>query len=187
MHRWFGSPRADWYPWLKKQLEQKGFVVHVPKMPTPNAPEIRTWVGALSKAVGLVDKETYFVGHSIGCLTILHYLESLAKGAKIGGVIFVAGWFRLSPEAMPSAKEQTIAQPWLASDLDLDKVAKHSEKFVAILSDNDPYVPFAENKKIFDRFAEVIVQRNKGHYDEESGVHEVPEVLKLVLDMSASV
>src|SRR3972149_7057895 len=89
VHRWGGSPTADWYPWLKKELEKKGFVVFVPEMPTPDAPKIKSWVETLRKAVGSPDKDTYLVGHSIGCQTILRYLETLRLNERVGGVVFV--------------------------------------------------------------------------------------------------
>ncbi|MDO8660652.1 MAG: alpha/beta hydrolase [Candidatus Woesearchaeota archaeon] len=187
VHGWGASPESEWRPWLKLELEQKGFVVHLVHLPTPDAPEIKTWLGALKKAVSQPDKETFFVGHSIGCQTILRYLESLPKGVQIGGAVFVAGWFRLSDEIKADAEQLRIATPWLETSIDLDKVCKHTEQFVAFLSDNDPWVPLAENKELFERFAKVIVEHNKGHYSEDDGMTEVPQVLKEVLKISEKV
>ncbi|MEK7531450.1 MAG: alpha/beta hydrolase, partial [Patescibacteria group bacterium] len=84
-----------WFPWLKTELEKNGFQVHVPAMPESAEPKIEAWVSHLSKIVGDVDKNTYFVGHSIGCQTILRYLETLPADKKVGGATFVAGWFTL--------------------------------------------------------------------------------------------
>src|SRR3989338_3630464 len=85
IHRWDGSPSLDWYPWLKEELEKKSFEVFVPKMPEPNHPKIAK----------NPDEDTYFVGHSIGCQTILRYLEKINK--KVGGAVLVAGWLVLHP------------------------------------------------------------------------------------------
>ncbi|MBI4415263.1 MAG: serine hydrolase family protein, partial [Candidatus Kerfeldbacteria bacterium] len=38
VHGWGGNPGADWYPWLKKELEHAGFSVLVPAMPAPEKP-----------------------------------------------------------------------------------------------------------------------------------------------------
>lgn len=29
-HCWEGTPESNWYPWLKKDLEKKGYKVNVP-------------------------------------------------------------------------------------------------------------------------------------------------------------
>src|SRR3989338_6493172 len=85
IHGWDGYPDEGWFPWLKAELEKNGFQVHVPAMPESAEPKIETWVSHLSKAVGDVDENTYFVGHSIGCQTILRFLESLPADKKVGG------------------------------------------------------------------------------------------------------
>ncbi len=51
VHRWDGTPRSDWYPWLEKELEKKGLEVSVPEMPATETPEIDKWVPFLSKVV----------------------------------------------------------------------------------------------------------------------------------------
>jgi len=183
VHRWYGSPDADWYPWLKKELEKKGFQVFALEMPNPDAPEISSWVSTLSKAVGKPDENTYFVGHSVGCQTILRYLETI-KG-KVGGAVFVAGWFSLTPEATPSQKEVGIAKPWIERPVNFDLVKEKTENMVAIFSDDDPYVPLAENKKVFGKFCKkVIVETGKGHFDEDSEIFELPSALNAVLELA---
>jgi len=31
---WYGAPESDWLPWLKTQLEKKGYEVAIPDLPT---------------------------------------------------------------------------------------------------------------------------------------------------------
>jgi predicted alpha/beta hydrolase family esterase len=113
IHRWGATPKSDWYPWLKEQLEKDGYEVHVPAMPDTEIPVIEKWIGCLSDAVGTPDNETYFVGHSIGCQTILRYLDShmFEPLETVGGAVFVAGWFNL--ENLESDEEKNIAAPWI--------------------------------------------------------------------------
>ena len=35
IHGTEGYPEENWFPWLKKELEQKGHIVFVPQFPTP--------------------------------------------------------------------------------------------------------------------------------------------------------
>ena len=78
IHGWGGKP-AGWLLWLKEELGKKGFEASTLEMPNSEKPEIEEWVGYLSEQAGEVDKDTYFVGHSIGCQTILRFLEKLPE------------------------------------------------------------------------------------------------------------
>ena len=75
IHGWGGSPRGDWLPWAKDELENRGYEVVTPLMPNTNIPEISAWVTHLSTLVGQIRSSDIFIGHSIGCQTILRYLE----------------------------------------------------------------------------------------------------------------
>lgn len=86
IHGWSGSPGEGWLPWLGRELEQRDFSVVRPAMPSTDAPKINAWVEHLRDIVGFVDAHTYFVGHSIGCQTILRYLETLPRDSRVGGV-----------------------------------------------------------------------------------------------------
>lgn len=88
VHRWEGGPNDDWRPWVKRELVKLGYETAIPQMPDADAPIIEKWVSHLAGLVGTPDKETFFIGHSIGCQTILRYLETL--DSPVGG----AGLFR---------------------------------------------------------------------------------------------
>ncbi|MCX6815790.1 MAG: alpha/beta fold hydrolase [Candidatus Aenigmarchaeota archaeon] len=177
IHGWGGSPGEGWLPWLKKELKKRKIKVLVPKMPNTNNPKIETWVPFLANLVGKSDRDTYFVGHSIGCQTVLRYLQTQEK---TGGVVFVAGWFTLTLDA---DKEKEIAKPWLETPINFSKIRKTTKKFVAIFSDNDPYVP-VENVDFFKKLgAKTIVENRKGHYTDEAGITKVPSALGALLKM----
>ena len=40
VHGWGGFPEEGWFPWLKKDLEQKEFEVHVTQMPKADKPRM---------------------------------------------------------------------------------------------------------------------------------------------------
>ncbi|MCX6711974.1 MAG: alpha/beta hydrolase [Candidatus Woesearchaeota archaeon] len=189
IHGWDGFPEGDWFPWLKKELESKDFVVQVPAMPNTNEPKIDLWINFLKEIVGKPDKETYFVGHSIGCQTILRYLETLDKDIKIGGVVFVAGWINLNMDFI--IKEEgdeegpyEIANPWLETKIDWNKIKVHTKNFVAIFSDNDPYVPMEDSRIFKDKLkAKIIIEHNKCHFRGIDGVTKLPIVLESINGM----
>ena len=181
VHRWSGNPEADWYPWLKGELQKAGFEVHVPKMPDTDKPVIEAWVGALAAEVGAVDAETYFVGHSIGCQTIMRFLER--QNARAGGAVLVAGWVNLAN--LEDAETKEIAEPWIETSINFGKVQGVC-KIAVFLSDADPYDCYDENKDTFERNlgANVITVRGAGHFTEADGWSEAPSVFDEILQMS---
>ena len=180
IHGWDGYPEEGWFPWLKTELEKNNFQVQVLAMPKPENPNIETWISFLSKVVGNVDENTYFIGHSIGCQTILRYLESLSSDKKIGGAIFVAGWFTLMN--LKTDEERDIARPWLETAINLKKVKQHTKNFFAVFSDDDDVVP-QENQKLFEKGleAKTIMETGKGHFSGNDGIKDLPIVLEIIL------
>ncbi|OGI69581.1 hypothetical protein A2824_02775 [Candidatus Nomurabacteria bacterium RIFCSPHIGHO2_01_FULL_42_16] len=186
IHGWGFKPKQNWYPWLKEKLEKEGFEVFAPQMPDSDEPKIEAWVDRLEGIVGKPDEQTYFAGHSIGCQTILRYLEK--QDQKVGGVVCVAGWFNLAGLEEEGEEVVDIARPWIETPIDFGKVKHIAPKIKVILSDNDPYGFVEENKKIFEEKlgAKVTILKNKGHFTEVDGIIEFPEVLAEFLKLAAS-
>jgi predicted alpha/beta hydrolase family esterase len=165
VHGWGGSPKRDFLPWLKEELDKKGYEVITPVMPETNNPKIEKWVTYLAANIGGIREDDILIGHSMGCQTILRFLEGLSKSKKVRKVILVAGF---GPFLKGLTKEEwQIVQPWVDASLDLDKIKTKADKFIAIFSDNDPFVPLIENRKLFEEKlgAKVLVEHNKGHFN----------------------
>ncbi len=177
IHGWGGSSEGGWFDWLKEELPKKGFEVEAYDMPNTNEPKMEEWVGYLENKINPedIDEETYFVGHSIGCQTIMRFLEKLHRHKRIGGCVFVAGWFdliNLEPE------EMEIAHPWINSEIHFERIADHCNNFLAIFSDNDPYVHKDETEKFKKNLgAKIIMKHNLRHFND---VEKIPEILDFV-------
>ena len=175
IHRWGGDSESDWYGWAKKELEKKGIPVGVFDMPDTDNPKIEKWVKYLEENIKDVDEQTYFIGHSIGCQTILRYLEKLHKHKRIAGCVFVAPWFNL---INLEADELKIAHPWINTKIDFGRVLDHCNKFLAIFSNNDPSVHIDEAVKFKDNLsAKIIVKKNEEHFNETK---KIPEILEFI-------
>jgi hypothetical protein len=179
-HGWDGYPEEGWFPWLKKELEARGFEAVVPQLPEAGSPRIHNWVPALTQVVGTVDKETYFVGHSMGCQAIARYLETLPEGVEVGGAVFVAGFFKHLTGLEDDSDVQETDRHWLGTPIDLAKVKSHLPKSVAIFSDDDPWVPLDNQDDFRDRLgSEIVIEHNKGHF---SGGRDGAKELSVVLE-----
>ena len=175
------SPKEDWFPWIARELKKKGFTVKVLKMPNTDRPQIAPWVAHLKRSVGEPDEKTHFIGHSIGCQTIMRYLEGVDR--PVGNLVLVGAWFTLKGL---EKEEKPIAQPWLTKRIDTAAVRKSAEGIGVILSDDDPFVPLNANRKAFaNRLgARVTVLKNKGHIDGNAGVTRLPIAVQEIVRMS---
>lgn len=181
VHRWDGAPEKDWVSWLARELVGAGFEVLVPRMPHPENPTIEDWVPFLTKTVDVPDENTFFIGHSIGCQTIMRYLATI--DAKVGGAFFVAGWPGLKGlSELETKEEKKIANPWLTQPFDLAKTKNNLRFSIAILSDNDPFVPYQKTKGDFEKNlgAEVVTVSGGGHFTEGDGFTSFPLLAKVV-------
>ncbi|PIN73588.1 hypothetical protein COV20_05180 [Candidatus Woesearchaeota archaeon CG10_big_fil_rev_8_21_14_0_10_45_16] len=181
IHCWDGQPDYCWYPWLKRQLEANDFSVKVPAMPETEAPKQDLWVPKLRQVVGQSDEPLILIGHSIGCITILRYLETLPEDQNITGVILVAGFSdNLGFEELKN---------YFQTPLDWEKIRSRCSRFIAIHSDNDPFVPLT-HAEIFKKnlSAETVILHDRKHFsgpvDDEQSCLELPEVLQAVLRIS---
>lgn len=85
-------PQDIWYPSVAHNLEQAGFTVDIPKMPSADTPKQAEWLAALEPLLQDIDEDTYFIGHSVGCQAALRTLDRLPEGRRCGGAVLVAGW-----------------------------------------------------------------------------------------------
>jgi predicted alpha/beta hydrolase family esterase len=185
VHGWGGYPEEGCFPWVKRELESRGFSVVAPAMPTPLEPKLEEWIPFLAQAVSMPDGQTFFIGHSIGAQTVLRYLATLREGVRVGGVVLVAPWVHLTDEAFEEESDRAIAKPWLETPMPWDAIKTHAPHIVAIFSENDPLVPMTD-AKVFEKKlgAWVVVEHNKGHFSGSDGITELPSVLNSLLGMA---
>lgn len=167
VHGWDGGSDRDWMPWVTTEFKKLGYEVLCPDLPHTETPIIEDWVPFLSKIVGTPDSDTYFIGHSIGCQTIMRYLETI--DTKVGGAIFVAAWFDLENLEGPDA--EATAKPWISTPINTDKVKGNLGFSITILGDNDEWVPYEKTKKKFKELldSEVITIPKGGHITSDDG------------------
>ena len=174
IHCWEASPDYCWYPDAKKRLEEKGFEVKGPAFPDTEHPREDKWEPFLKKEIGCPDENLVLVGHSVGCITILRYLETLGEGEKIGGAVLVAGF--------TDALGYDELKNFFKTPIDFEKIKTRSQNgFVAIHSDNDPFVPLKHSDIFKEKLgAEAIVKHALGHFsgpiNDETSCLELPEV-----------
>ncbi len=185
IHGWDGYSEEGIFPWLKQELESRDFEVYNPAMPNPKKPVIEEWVSFLAQKVKKPDKNTFLFGHSIGCQTILRYLQSLPENSKIGGVVLLAPWVHLTDIAFEDEEDKITAKLWFETPLKWEAIKTHAAGFGAIFSDNDPLVPLDDSDIFKNNLeAKIIVEHNKGHFSGSDGITKLPSALNSVLELA---
>ena len=176
VHCWDGTSSDGWYPWLEEKINDQNIKLFKFDMPNTINPKIEEWVD-------LLNEETYFIGHSIGCQTILRYLET-KEITKIGGILFVAPWLDLLPEAIEDEDSFNTAQPWNNTPIDFEKVKQFTNNISCIFSDNDYFVSIEQEKEFRNKLnAKTVIVNNKGHISQDDDVYELQEILDLTQKM----
>jgi len=114
LHGIHGDSDDNWIPWLKKELETKGYRVITPNLPNSQNPDRFETLRFVEKLMSDVDfAELSIITHSLGAATALDLLEK--RREKIDKFISVAGF------AVPYGME--LNEEFMqAKEVDLEKV-----------------------------------------------------------------
>jgi len=179
VHGWGGTGSGGWFDWIKEEMKEKAEVISF-NMPNTEKPEIEKWVRFLKENIKDLDEETYFIGHSIGCQTILRFLEKESGDVNVGGCVFVAGFLNQKEDLILSEEENRIIRPWLERPIDFEQIKKNCKKFLCLFSDNDPLVSVKDSNIFKEKLeAEIIIKKNHEHFNQ---VAEIPEILEFIED-----
>ena len=177
VHSWGDSTTGGWFPWLASEMNAQGWEVAIPALPNAKNPKQAEWLPFLKQIAGKVDKNTFMVGHSLGCVTILRYLESLSEKESIGGAVLVAGF----DNPLKSKELRNFFQ----EPINWQQIKTKCPKFVSIHSVDDPLVPI-ENSISFKNYLEAETIRVGGflHFSGDDGIFSLPIVRQELLKIS---
>lgn len=170
IHGYDAAPSNHWFPWLKNQLASLGVPCHILAMPNSSQPNLNAWLAQIEQSVAVHDENVYFVGHSLGCITLLRHLEQ--RNQAIGGVVLVAGFTEAVP-LLPQLNEFTM-QP-----LNTAHLRQQIKQRCVIASDNDSTIPFALTEALSQQLdARFLTVKNGGHFLLGEGFDTLPVVLE---------
>ena len=174
IHGWGGAPDEGFRPSLGEGLAKHGISFISPQMPNTRFPKLSEWLPFLKKTIGRPDTETYLIGHSLGSVMILRYLETLEKDEEIGGAVLVAGF--TDDLGIPELSN------FFVTPFDWAKIRTHVERVVSFESDNDPYGLEKYNEEFKKHLsAETQLLHDRKHFSGDDGITDFPEALKTLL------
>ena len=176
LHGTAGSPKSNWFMWLKGKLVGRGYKVWLPQLPRSEQPNGATYTKfLLGNADFKFTKDTIIIGHSSGAVEILNLLQQLPASTKIKGAVLVSafendlGWDSL---------KDLIDAP-----LNFDTIKQHCNKFIFLHSDDDPYIGLDQPKHLAELTdGDLIVFSGQGHFNTETGpeYQQFPEILQFI-------
>ncbi|KAF0093879.1 MAG: hypothetical protein E1N59_2532 [Puniceicoccaceae bacterium 5H] len=178
IHGYGGAPDRHWFPWLQDQIGDRA-ETHIPQLPDPDQPEPQAWQDALDAAIERLDAHTYLVAHSLGCVSLLRFLQGKPE-ARVGGVVLVSGFTR-EIERYPNLAA------FLEAPLDFAQLRRQSPHYTLLTSDNDTHVPPDLTRRLATDLGGHLIQiPGAGHFIDEDGVQELPEVRDALLQMMSA-
>ncbi len=174
LHGWDSSPNLFWFPWLKENLEKRGYKVWAPQLPNPQKADLKDWVPFVLQN-GKFDEETVIFSHSAGgplAIAVIEKLETPIKQA-----VLVAGWI----EPLNKNEPEVILQ----KQYDWEKIKNNCKDFNFIHSDNDPWgCNDKMGYKMWEKIGgKLLLLRGEGHFGSTSfnqPYKEFPFLLKLI-------
>ncbi len=175
IHGFDASSERHWFPWLNKLLMDRGISVESIDMPTPAQPDCGTWISFLSKRLTNVTRDTYFVAHSLGCITTLRYLQKAS--VPIGGVVLVSGFDQPIPGF-------SFLDEFTAEMLDYKLLSEIIPNRAVVSAMDDPIVPHEFSRTFAKRFGAVFYEAETGgHYLDACGITTLPIVYDALSQM----
>ena len=176
VHGWADDPRQGWLSWLAVELQKRGHQVVIPHFVATSIEhvDLPAILAQLHRAIGELQPDDVFVGHSLGVSLILRTLMDFPATICIRGLVLVAG-LATSERRRPNA----LFDP----PLDFERLTSMAQHRIVIRSDDDSQVlPQQTDELAKLLYAELRIDPGKGHFLGLRGLNELPSVLQAILD-----
>lgn len=172
IHGAYGNPEENWFPWLKLELQKLGHDVVIPRLPTPEGQNLKSWMNILKRY--RIGDDTILIGHSIGAALILRILEkNRAEAAYL-----VSGFLG----ALGNEDVDKLNATFFEKPFEWYEIKNNCKKIVMFGSDNDPYVPVKKRDELAEKLGiKPIIVKGAGHFNAKAGYTKFDLLLKELL------
>ena len=145
--------KDHWFPWLTKELSDRGFNVLAPDFPDAQLARSSIWLPFIKKLGA--NEQTILVGHSSGAVPSTRYCET---HKILGSVLIGADYSDLGDETEKASGYYDSPWGWSA-------IKKNQQWIIQFASTDDPYIPISQprfiHKKLDTDYHEFT---NRGHF-----------------------
>ena len=165
-----GKPTDNWFPYVKKELEQMGLEVIAREFPDDNLAREIYWIPFLKNDLK-ADENTILIGHSSGAIAAMRYAEK----NRLLGSILVGGYYTdlgLETEKVSGY----FTRPW-----DWQAIQNNQQWIALFASVDDPWIPIEEPRFIQQKLRmDYFEYTDQGHFGGDYFKQTFPEIVSLI-------
>ena len=180
IHGYGATPEDHWFSWLAQQLQAAGVATAIPALPDPEQPDFDRWQAALTTHLVTPDAQTFYVAHSLGTISLLHYLTA-ARPRRIGGLVLVSAFGKRIP-TLPEINGFNIDAYVDCCRIDFAAIARMAGNRIELISaDDDTIVPVENTRYVAKELNGYLhIRATGGHFLDRDGFTQFPPVLESV-------
>lgn len=173
LHGTDGTPDGGWRPYVKAELEKRGYEVWVPALPNNHTPNMQVYNNFLLD--GQWDfEENLVIGHSSGAVQVLNLLMD-ARCPSLAGAVMVGAWAHNEDTDMETDQFKDTFPP---NGFDFSLIKSKTKKLLFLHGSNDPYCPLEQAKWLAEQLgSDIVVIQGGGHLGGENGFGPFPQLI----------
>lgn len=141
IHGWESNSREHWFLEEKERLEKLGHEVIIPNMPNTFHPKEGEWVKVIEDFNP--DENSILIGHSLGGIAVLRYLEKIDK--SVPKCIFIATPIRM---LIREGCDFGPVENFLDEEFNWEKIKQNCKEIIVINQTEDEWVPLQHGKDL---------------------------------------
>ncbi len=167
-----GTGQDNWFPYAKKEFEQRGHIVIAPDMPDPIEAKASVWLPYLENELR-ADSNTIIIGHSSGAVAAMRYAET---HQLYGSVLVGTCYTDLGADSEKISGYYDA--PW-----DWEAIKRNQRWIIEFASTDDPYIPISEARYVHQQLdTEYYEYTDRGHFGSDKGRYDTfPELIQAVM------
>ena len=169
---WNSSPKDNWFPYLKQELEKLGLTVVARQFPDADLARSCYWLPFLKDELK-ADEFSILVGHSSGAIAAMRF----AQENKFIGSILV-GTYHTDLKDEKEKASGYFDSPW-----QWNAIKNNQEWIVQFASTDDPFIPIQEARFVHEQLnSEYYEFDDQGHFGYEPRKETLPELVEVIKD-----
>lgn len=173
LHGTDGTPDGGWRPYVKAELEKRGYEVWVPALPNNHTPNMQAYNDFLLG--GQWDfKDNLVIGHSSGAVQVLNLLMD-ARCPKVETIVPVGAWAHMEETDLDY---EQFKDTFPKQGFDFGLIKSKCDNILFLHGDNDPYCPLEQAKWLAAQLgSDIVVIPNGGHLGGDDGYGPFPQLI----------
>ncbi len=179
LHGYNGIPQI--FYWLRQELENMGYTVIMPSLPTQERVRYNIWKKEFEKIKNDLKGEIIVVAHSIGNSFIIKYVKENNLNIKL--YIGLAGFSDIYTTEGRKDLDEAVKSIVLSQE-EIDNFKNNVKMKYCIYSDNDHIVPLEILKKHANNVNGIhCMIPNIGHMGRKSNLQTIPKVIEIIKEV----